>query len=153
MTNKNILTITLGIIVTIAIIGGAIFFLKKETSPNTTNNENNNSPVEKNTPVILNNTNKLDEVVSPLTIKGEALGTWFFEGVFPIEITDANGVILGQHFVEAKSEWMTPDYVPFEGTISFTTSTTKTGYLVFRKDNPSGLPENDASILFPISFK
>jgi hypothetical protein len=48
--------------------------------------------------------------------------------------------------------WMTIDLVKFESEITFTT-TEKTGYIVIKKDNPSGLPENDASLKVPVKFQ
>jgi hypothetical protein len=92
-------------------------------------------------------------VKSPLTITGEARGIWYFEASFPVEILDANGKRLGQHYAEAQGEWMTTEFVPFTSTLMFEMPTTDTGFLVLHKDNPSGLPEHDESIRFPIRFK
>ncbi len=91
-------------------------------------------------------------VKSPAFIKGEAKGTWFFEASFPITIEDENGQTLGGGIAQAKADWMTTGFVPFESTITFKTPTTATGYIIFSKDNPSGLPENDASQKMPIRF-
>src|SRR3989344_2213452 len=60
-----------------------------------------------------------DVVTSPLVIKGEARGTWFFEASFPVNLTNWDGLIISEHFAQAKSDWMTEDYVPFEATIEF----------------------------------
>lgn len=92
-------------------------------------------------------------VTSPLTVKGEAKGTWFFEASMPIEIRDANGSLLGQSYVMSAEDWMTTNFVSFEGTIEFDEPTTSTGTLVVRKDNPSGLPENDDSVEIPVRFE
>ena len=92
-------------------------------------------------------------VTSPLTITGQARGLWYFEATFPVMILDANGEKLGAHYAEAKSDWMTTEFVPFESTLTFVTSTTATGTLVLLKDNPSGLPEHEDSISIPIRFK
>ncbi|HYF10195.1 MAG TPA: Gmad2 immunoglobulin-like domain-containing protein [Candidatus Paceibacterota bacterium] len=95
-----------------------------------------------------------DIITSPLTVGGVARGYWFFEASFPIEITDSAGKRIAQHYAEAQGEWMTTEYVPFKGTISFTAPTsTNTGFVVFHKDNPSGLPQNDASVKVPIRFR
>lgn len=91
-------------------------------------------------------------VASPLSIVGEARGTWFFEASFPVRVVDANGVTLGTGIAQAAGEWMTMDFVPFTVIINFTASTTPTGTLVLEKDNPSGLPANDDSLTFPIWF-
>jgi hypothetical protein len=48
---------------------------------------------------------------------------------------------------------MTIEAVPFTATVSFKTSPTDTGFMVLKKDNPSGLPEHDASVRFPVRFR
>ncbi|MNI95059.1 hypothetical protein D3C73_1532640 [compost metagenome] len=48
---------------------------------------------------------------------------------------------------------MTDNYVPFSSTLTFEApSAGGSGVLVLRKDNPSGLPENDDEIEIPITF-
>ncbi len=91
-------------------------------------------------------------VSSPLLIKGEARGTWYFEASFPVKILDANGTELGIVPAQAQGEWMTTEFVPFETSLTFKKPTTKTGTLVLQKDNPSGLPEYDDSVSIPVTF-
>jgi hypothetical protein len=93
-----------------------------------------------------------DLIKSPLTIKGQARGTWFFEASFPVRILDSNGVQLGAVPAQAKADWMTQEFVDFEATLDFQTSTTATGTLILEKDNPSGLPENSDELRVPIRF-
>ena len=92
-----------------------------------------------------------DRVKSPLAIEGEAKGTWFFEGSFPVKIIDDSGKELGQTPAKAQGDWMTEEFVPFKAEINFTPTTDK-GTLVLEKDNPSGLPENADSLEVPIYF-
>jgi len=91
-------------------------------------------------------------VKSPLSIEGEARGTWYFEASFPIQIVDANGNILGTAIAQAQSDWMTEDFVPFKAQLTFSIPSTEQGVLIFKKDNPSGLPENDDELRIPILF-
>lgn len=91
-------------------------------------------------------------VKSPLVIKGEARGNWYFEASFPVKIFDANGVQLGIIPAHAQREWMTTEFVPFEATLAFENPTTEIGTLVLEKDNPSGLPEYADSLSIPIHF-
>jgi len=93
-----------------------------------------------------------DSVSSPLTIKGEARGNWYFEASFPIALYDANNVLLVEAPAQADGEWMTENFVPFELTLTFPKPTTSTGKLVLKKDNPSGLPEHDEQIEIPVLF-
>ncbi|HEY4489890.1 MAG TPA: Gmad2 immunoglobulin-like domain-containing protein [Candidatus Paceibacterota bacterium] len=94
-----------------------------------------------------------DIVASPLGITGRARGNWYFEASFPAEIIDANGTRLVILPIQAQGEWMTTEFVPFSGTLTFSIPTTSTGTLILHKDNPSGLPENDDSLRLPIRFK
>lgn len=93
-----------------------------------------------------------DLVVNPLKVIGEARGYWYFEASFPVKIFDANNNLLGQGIAQAKSDWMTENFVPFEATIEFQEPTTQKGILVLQKDNPSGLPEHDDELRIPIYF-
>lgn len=93
------------------------------------------------------------EITTPLLVEGEAKGTWFFEASFPIKVTDEQGNILGASFVQAQSDWMTEDFVPFKGEISFVSPVEQKGFLILAKDNPSGLPENDKEIKIPVILK
>jgi len=91
-------------------------------------------------------------ITSPVKITGKARGNWYFEGSLPIDITDTSGNIIATGIGVVEGGWMTIDLVKFESEITFTT-TEKTGYIVIKKDNPSGLPENDASLKVPVKFQ
>lgn len=91
-------------------------------------------------------------VGSPVTIRGDAKGSWFFEGSFPVRVVDGNGVILGTAPAQALGEWMTESFVPFEAVIPFGLPETASGAIVFEKDNPSGLPENAEAFRLPVRF-
>jgi hypothetical protein len=91
-------------------------------------------------------------VSRPLTVKGEARGSWYSEAVFPVEILDGNGKRLVLTQARAQGDWMTNDFVPFTATLSFSQPTTATGTLVLHNDNPSGLPENAFELRIPIRF-
>jgi hypothetical protein len=93
-------------------------------------------------------------VTSPITISGKAKGFWFFEATFPVQLKDANGLVIAESFATAQGEWMTEEFVPFTATIKFVKPTeSKTGTLVFKKANASGLPENDDSFEVPVRFE
>lgn len=92
-------------------------------------------------------------VTSPLTISGEAKGTWYFEASFPVRLVDGNGQELALKPAQAQGDWMTENFVPFQVTLTFTQPTTPTGTLILMKDNPSGLPENDDEIRIPVQFQ
>ena len=101
----------------------------------------------------------LNVIESPLTLTGQARGGWFFEASAPVVLTDWDGKIIAEGHVEAQGNWMTSEFVPFKGTLTFTSpytpggqDTFKRGTLIFKKDNPSGLPENDDALEIPVRF-
>ena len=94
-----------------------------------------------------------DETVSsPLLVKGKAPGYWYFEGDFPILLLDADGEEIATAIASTQQDWMTEDLVPFEAELEFE-ATTEEGTLVLKKDNPSGLPQNEEKIEIPIKFE
>lgn len=93
-------------------------------------------------------------VTSPLTVRGRARGTWFFEGDFPIELRDARGELEATHYATAQGEWMTEDFVPFEGRLEFPKpEQPRRGVLVLRKDNPSDDRSLDDAVEIPVTFR
>ena len=94
-----------------------------------------------------------DAIRSPLKIRGRALGTWFFEGDFPLILKDPKGRIIAQGFATAWGEWMTKEFVPFEGSLTFEKPAAGgRGILIFKKDNPSDRAELDDALELPVSF-
>jgi hypothetical protein len=152
---KTLTTIT----ITLLLLSIFIFYLlnRKEwfknvdfTTKKTT--KISSSQIIKNDSIQIFDILKYQVISSPLSINGQAIGSWFFEGSFPVVLYDANGKEIVSEVAMAKSNWMTEDLVPFELTLNFTVPETKEGTLVFKKDNPSGLPENDEEISIPIKF-
>ncbi len=94
-------------------------------------------------------------ISSPLTITGTARGNWYFEASFPVFLTDWDGKIIAEGIAQAKSDWMTTEFVPFEAALAFTTEKdtySNRGTLILKKDNPSGLPKNDDALEIPVLF-
>lgn len=139
------------------------------------NNENNNPPVEEEVEnededeevdneggkeafvedKITVNTPKInDEISSPVTVRGEARGTWFSEGSFVVKLLDANQKELTHENATSTKEWMTEEFIPFQAVLTFDMSNvdTDTGTIILEKDNPSGLPENAGKLEIPVKF-
>jgi len=94
----------------------------------------------------------VNPVMSPVEVHGEARA-WYFEGSFPVTVETASGTVVGSGIAQAQGDWMTDQFVPFTATVTFSAQPAYTlGYLVFHKDNPSGLPANDDSMSVPITF-
>lgn len=83
-------------------------------------------------------------------ISGEARGYWFFEASFPFEVVSETGEQLFAHYATAEGEWMTEDFVPFSAELILETDYTGNATLILRKDNPSGLAENDDELTVPV---
>ncbi len=94
-------------------------------------------------------------VTSPLVVTGQARGTWFFEASFPVFLTDWDGKIITQGIAQAQSDWMTTEFVPYTATLTYVLepSYSNRGTLILKKDNPSGLPENDDALEIPVLLK
>lgn len=94
------------------------------------------------------------------SVIGKARGTWFFEASFPIEVLDKDGKSLATGIAQAQADpdtgeinWMTENFVSFKADIKIPEFYIGPATLILKKDNPSGLPENEASISFPITIE
>lgn len=94
-------------------------------------------------------------VSSPIEVKGQAQGNWFFEANAPVVVVDWDGLIIGEGYIEAQGNWMTEEFVPFTGSIDYDLppdTVYERGTVIFRRANPSGLPENDQAVEVPVNF-
>lgn len=87
------------------------------------------------------------------SVLGKARGNWFFEASFPVVVLDKDGNVLSTAVAQAKTDWMTTDFVEFKADFNIPQSYIGKATLVLKKDNPSGMPENDASVSFPINIE
>ena len=92
------------------------------------------------------------KVTSPLVIIGEVPGNWSFEASFPVILKDPNGNIIAKAPAQLLGDWMTTKLVPFSLKLPYTASMTGNGSIILQKDNPSGLPQNDDSVMIPVAF-
>lgn len=88
-------------------------------------------------------------VSQTFTVRGEARGSWFFEASFPLQVRDPDNNNVGGGIAMARDNWMTTEFVLFEGKVTVE-NYSGPARLVLLKDNPSGLPENEDSVEFPI---
>jgi|GEM_PF-981424 len=92
-------------------------------------------------------------VANSFIVRGTVPPGWMFEGVFPVELQNAKGIAIAQATgteLEPGS-WSSGSPIAFTATVEFPATTGK-GTLVLKKDNPSGLPENDRSFKLPVAF-
>lgn len=75
----------------------------------------------------------------PLKITGEARGYWFFEADAPVQLVVGEQVI-AEGYIQATDDWMTEDFVSFEGTLEYDFIHTKdvAGTLVLLQADPAG---------------
>lgn len=109
--------------------------------------------LEKRDLIQVDNPRPNQKIFSPLNLKGQARGFWFFEASFPVRLFDDQGNEIAIAIAQAQEEWMTEEFVPFQTTLEFEKPAAKKGTLVFEKDNPSGLPEHDDQLIMPIFFE
>ena len=117
-----------------------------------THNTNN----QKNDLIVVTRPTEGATVANPIVVTGKARGTWFFEASFPLIVVDWDGRIIGEGYATADGDWMTEDFVSFTGTVAYDLpeeTPYKRGAIIFAKDNPSGLPENDDALEVPILFE
>ncbi len=89
-------------------------------------------------------------VSSPMAVQGKARGPWFFEASFPIRLIDAAGNQLSASNGKAIGDWMTENFVPFEGKLDFVVTKETKARLILENANPSGLPENAKKKEIPV---
>jgi len=92
-------------------------------------------------------------VPGDIMISGEAKGSWFFEGTFPVQLKDTQGKVISTGQARAIGDWMTTDFVSFTAQLDArSVKEPMSAIVIFSKDNPSGLPQNDVSVELPIQL-
>jgi hypothetical protein len=87
------------------------------------------------------------------SVMGKARGTWYFEASFLVQVLDKEGNVLFAAPAQAQGDWMTTEFVPFKADVKISANYIGPATLVLKKDNPSGLPANDASVSLPITIE
>ncbi len=116
------------------------------------------APAQKEGVIIVSTPLPESTITSPVTIKGKAKGNWFFEASAPVEIVNWDGLIIGKGFVTVDEgyDWMTTDMVPFTGSVSYDANQLgayKYGWIIMKKDNPSGESQFDDHLEFKVLFQ
>lgn len=140
--------VTVVVIVIVIIIGIFLYSYLKDNgvpiAPSTTREDT----------IIVVSPIKDSKISSPLSVAGRAKGTWFFEGSFPLILKDQGGKTIAEGHVSSQGDWQTENLVKFIGTIQFDQPPSgQKGVLIFKKDNPSDLSQNDDSYELPVIFK
>jgi len=117
-------------------------------------NSNSDKTIKNNTQIVIDFPEDNQKITSPIKISGKAVGNWFFEGSFPIELVDLDKNIIATGIATSTEDWMTENFINFSSEIYFDRPTsTKNAILILKKDNPSGNPEFDRSVFIPVILK
>ena len=108
---------------------------------------------EKGQKIFLENIKSGDTVDVGYEVRGEALGSWFFEGSFPVRVLDIQGEVVTSLLAIASNDWMNETTVPFSVIIDFLLEQEGAFVLQFEKSNPSGLDDNSDIAKIAISIK
>jgi len=92
------------------------------------------------------------KIESSLIVSGEARGSWFFEANFSVKLINSDEEVIATAVAQAKEDWMTKEFVPFEAELNFQKPETNEGILILKKANPSGLPEHEDEKRIPVRF-
>lgn len=144
--NKHIKT-TGSILILAAFIAGLAFVMRgyygapaPQTQP---------SPASSVSEISIDNLPAGAPITLPYTVRGTVVGNWFFEGSFPVELSDASGKVLGTALAKTDADWMTTDRIPF--TVALPAMNYHGPLIItFRKDNPSGEARFDASFAITV---
>ena len=97
-----------------------------------------------------------EEVSFPLTVSGEARGNWFFEAEVNLRLLDNEGKEVAAGFALSQDEdWMTMDFVAFEGEIAEVPEGVTGGTLIIEENNPASPEERGREVWtyeVPVNF-
>lgn len=152
-------TVLLLILIVLMIIALRVMFQNKETYLPFAVKETNTD--ETPSPAIFGNKDDLvflsvlpnQQVSGKVDLTGSVKGGYFFEGNVLINILGKDKNLLKAGNGTATSGWMTTEPVSFKSTIDFSNLPKGLAYIEIHNDNASGLPENDKSILIPVTIK
>lgn len=108
---------------------------------------------EKGQKIYLENIKSGDTVDIGYEVKGEAPGSWFFEGSFPVRVLNIQGEVVSTFVATTYDDWMNETTVPFSVIIDFPLEQEGAYVLQFEKSNPSGLDDNSDIAKIAISIK
>lgn len=103
--------------------------------------------------LVLDNIKDGDTVEVTYKIEGSALGSWYYEGVFPARVLNQQGEAIGTVMANASSDWMTEGMVPFTCVLDVDLEQESIVVIRFDKGNPSGLPDNEDSAKITVTLK
>lgn len=110
------------------------------------------APGQTSSEIIVNNIKAGDVATSPLELSGQAKGSWYFEGSFPVKLLDSAGKVIASSQAIAQGDWMVEGFVEFKAKLEFDNALAGNYVLLFENDNPSGLPQNHKEFRLPVTL-
>jgi spore germination protein GerM len=107
---------------------------------------------EKGVQITINSPKDKSNVNCNFDVEGEVAGTWYFEGDFPVKITNMQDKELATGIATAQGEWMTEEKVEFNARLNCDKCKQGKAKLVFNKSNPSGKKTDSDSAVLEIQF-
>jgi len=165
MIDRKTIFTALVLIIIIAGVSSIYWFTKDNGGSNINKNLNTEEKNNNEPEVLKSNREDLKEEIiiynlpdnsfikSPLELKGEARGTWFSEGEFPVRIVSKSGLVLGRTTAYAVGNWMTPKFVDFSLEINFNPEGAEEGNIFFTASNPKGREDFKKELRIPVRFK
>ena len=150
------------VIALIAILAWAYFMVGEAKAPTTNTGVNpaasDYTYVNASADTVTVDTPKANDVVGKtFSVLGKARGPFFFEASFPVQLLKPDGTVLAQGHAQVNppmTDWMTNDFVPFKADLTVNDiNYIGPATLILHNDNPSGLPENAASMSYPITVE
>ena len=136
---------------------GVVLLVACQSTPDTPEPPTTSEPVPAATipcteAILVTSPQPNDSVGSPLTVTGQARGTWYFEASFTVRLFDVNMSELTVAPAQAEGDWMTEDFVPFEVALPAFTTGGPLGYLFLEKHNASDEMGLSCSVVIPVQF-
>lgn len=91
---------------------------------------------------------------SPYLIIGRAKGDFFVNGYLSVVLVDAQGKVIAGSLAQTREDVEEGGgWVDFQAELNFSILEPIAGELLFRKDNPSGLPEQKIQVSYPVRLE
>mgnify|MGYP003462225776 CR=1 FL=1 len=74
-------------------------------------------------------------ISSPLSVEGAAPNNWFFEAMFPLELS-IDGEVIAEAPAQAQTDWMVEGPVKFRGELKFDVAAEREAMLTLAEDMP-----------------
>ncbi len=94
------------------------------------------------------------QLVSPYTLKGKAIGSWYAEGNFPVTLVGEDGNLIASAPAMAMGDWMKAGWVPYQSKLTWIAGPNTKAKLILSLNNPADEGEGKIRALeIPVLLK